>query len=82
MIPARELAIGNQHTAGWPTLEQKNLKVVVVEVEMSRKVGLTAQDLAGKRRLRPSLIPKSDHRVHFCRLSRRQIISQQRHEVQ
>jgi hypothetical protein len=49
---------------------------------MKRKVWLTAQHLADNRRLRPSPIPKSGHRIQFRRQSRGQIISQQRHDDQ
>ena len=40
---------------------------------MRCKIWLTAQDLADNRWLRPSLIPKSDHRIQFGRLSRREL---------
>jgi len=48
-------------------------EVVAVEIEMRRSVWLTAQDSADNSCLRPSIIPKSDHRIYFCRLSRRRI---------
>jgi len=39
--PARELGIGNQHAAWRLTQKRENLRVVVVEVEMRRKIWLT-----------------------------------------
>jgi hypothetical protein len=50
--PARELAIGNQHTARRPALKRENRRVVAVEVEMRRRILLTAQDSADNRCLR------------------------------
>src|SRR5262249_12264785 len=82
LIPPRELPIVDPHTARGPTLNQRSLKVVVVKVEMRRKIWPTTQDSAGNRCLSPLLILESNPQIHFHRMSRPRIISPRRHDVQ
>src|SRR5262245_10001379 len=68
-------AIGNQHTARRSAPKRKNSSVFGVEVEMRRKLWLTARGPADNRCLRHSSTPKSGRWAQFrCEL-RGQIIS-------